>query len=116
MTAPCRTTVQRVASCSRLRMERIELVLQERAVAPAHFHRHVIEPALGEPAIEMAQAGDDHTHHRHLNIGPGLVENKEVESLSSSNIHGSRDLFVRGELTELGARSRAYFRAAAREQ
>src|SRR5436305_10321951 len=65
---------------SGLRMQRVELVLRDRPVAPSKLDRGIVEPAGREAAIEMPQPRNDHAHDRDLDIGPGLIEHEEIEA------------------------------------
>src|SRR6201999_3235312 len=63
---------------SGVRQERRQLVFPQRFVEQAHPYRDIVEPARPKPLVEMPQAGREHAHHGHADVGPGLVEHEEV--------------------------------------
>src|SRR5262249_25051847 len=57
-----------------VRVKRVELLFRNRRVPPSHPDRNVVESAWREAAVEMTKPGDQDFHHRHADIGAGLVE------------------------------------------
>src|SRR5664279_6143946 len=60
--------------------ERSKFVFRERSIQPAQLHRNVVEPAWCKAAIEMPQSGNDHPDDGDLHVGPGLIEDEEIET------------------------------------
>src|ERR1700761_811600 len=71
---------------SAVRQERREFGFRNRLIAQAELHRHIIEPARSEAAIEMPQPWYDHAHHGDLEVGPSLVEHQEVEACAPGDL------------------------------
>src|SRR6516165_5092210 len=98
----------RTIGASGLGMKRIEIALRHRPVNPSQLDRHVVKPARREAAIEMPQPRNDHARDRDLDVGPGLVEHKEVEAFALDEIHTGHHLLALIEDPELGAEVRLH--------
>ena len=83
-------------------MKWIELVFRQRPVAQSELYWNLVKAAGCEAAIEMPQSRNDHSNHRHLDIGARLIEDEKVEARSLSETHTSAHLLARVETAELG--------------
>src|SRR5215831_11291256 len=81
-------------SPSGVREERCELAFRQRLVSPSKLDWNVVEPARREAAIEMPQAGNDHPGDRDFDVGPRLIEDEEIELVSSGDTHAGLHLFA----------------------
>ena len=61
-------------------MERIQIGFPQRPFAQAQFDRHIIETPGSETAIDMPHSGHDHPDNGNVDVGPGLVENEEIQA------------------------------------
>ena len=75
-------------------MNRIKLAFRERSVPPSELHRNIIKPTRRKTAIEMPHSRNNHSHDWHLDVGPGLIENKEVETLLLGDAHAFSNLLA----------------------
>src|ERR1700745_4217734 len=87
-----------------------QLLLGHRLIAQAEFHRHIIEPARPEAAVEMPHSRNDYPDHRHLDIRPRLVEHHEIISRAAGDLDAGVDLLsgvaARDRHAEFGGRDR----------
>src|SRR5580692_11803943 len=101
---------------SGMRMKRIEVAFRDRRMAQSEFYRHVVKPAGPETAIEMPQARNDHADHRRLDVGPRLVEHKEIEARPLGDIDAGQRLRAGVETAEVPAEIRPHRRLAVWDQ
>ena len=99
-----------------MRVNRIKLVFLDRPIPQSELHRHIIEPAWCEAAIEMPQVRNDNADNRNLDIGSRLIEDKEIEAGIFRQRDASCNLLMRVELAELNAEIRLHLRIFARNQ
>src|SRR5262249_38155645 len=79
---------------SGVRQERRQFVFPARSVEPSHLYRNIVEPAGPEALVEMPQARNEHAHHGHLDIGPGLVEHEEIVTCAPGDLDAGFDLLL----------------------
>src|SRR5689334_11022632 len=80
---------------SGMRQEGRQLVFPERFIEQAHPHRDIVRPAWREALVEMSHTGREHAHHGHADIGPGLVEQEEIEAGARGYLDAGFDLLAR---------------------
>src|SRR5580704_14875320 len=87
--------------------KRREFALQPRPIQQSELYRNIVKPARCEAAIEMPQSRNDYPDDGHFDVGPGLIEDEEIEARASSDIDAGDDLIAgvveRAEL-HVGAR------------
>src|SRR6266566_6139636 len=88
---------------SGLRMQRIEFLFGQRAIAPPELDRDIVKPAGREAAIEMPQSRNDHPDDRDLDIGARLIEDEEIEALPLGEVHAGGHVLARVETAEFRA-------------
>src|ERR1044072_5852939 len=72
---------------SGVRVDLIELAFHHRRVAQSELYRNIVQPALGETAIEVPHPRNDHARDRHADVRARLVEHEEVEAGFAGPIH-----------------------------
>ena len=75
-------------------MKGIDLGFRQRRLSHSKLDRDVIKAARAKAAIEMAQAWNDNTDGRNLNVGAGLVEDEEVVPVTFHELHAGEDLLA----------------------
>ena len=64
----------------------------------------------------MPQSRNEHSHHRHVDVGARLIEDEEVEALPRGELHAGGHLLACVETTELRAEARPDRGSVARHQ
>src|SRR5262245_11188160 len=101
---------------SGLGVKRIELVFRQRPVPPSELHRHIVEPARREAAVEMPQSWNDYPDDRDLDVGTRVIEDEEIETRALGEVYAGYHLLALVELAELRAEVRSHLRGGARRQ
>src|SRR5215469_3649351 len=78
----------------------IELVFRQRSISQSKLYRDIIKPAGREATIEMPQSWNDHSDDWDVYIGPRLIEDEEVKTLSFGKMHASGHLLACVETAE----------------
>ena len=73
----------------------------DRPIPQSELDRNIVKPAGPKAAIEMPQAGNDHPDDRDLDVGPGLIEDEEIEARAPGDIDAGVDL-VAGVVEQAG--------------
>ena len=84
-------------------VDRIELAFRYRLIPQSELDRNIVKPAGREAAVEMPQPRNGHANDRHLNVGAGVIENKEIMPRSLGDLDAGQHLLACVELTELRA-------------
>jgi hypothetical protein len=87
-------------------VKRIEFAFRQRPIAPTQLYRNVVQPPRTEAAIEVPQSWYDNSNHRHLDVGAGLLENKEIKANLLGEVHASHHLLAAVEMAEARAKFR----------
>src|SRR5262245_52536179 len=74
--------------------ERREFTFRQRPLQPAELHRHVVQSAWAEPAIEMPEPGYDHPHNRDLDVRPRLIKHDKIMACSSCDFNAGLHLLA----------------------
>jgi len=80
---------------SGVRKEGGQFAFQSWPVQQSELHRHVVEAAGREAAIEMTQARNQHPDDGNLDIGPCLVEHEEIIACTGGDLDAGNDLVPR---------------------
>src|ERR1700692_4883867 len=97
--------------------KRREFALQPRPIEQSEFYRHIVKAGGCEAAIEMPQSRNDDPDDGHFDVGPGLIEDEEIETRAISDIDAGDDLIARVvERAELQVGTRLDRRIATRHQ
>src|ERR1700690_3718914 len=60
--------------------ERSKFAFRHRLVSQPELDRDIVKPARREAAIEVSQSRNDHPDDGDLDVGPGLIEDEEIEA------------------------------------
>src|ERR1700719_1942190 len=86
----------RKSACpSSMREKRSEFAFQPRPISQSKFYRNIVKSPRRETAIEMPQSGNDHPDDRDLNVGPRLIEHKEIEARAPGDVDAGIYLLAR---------------------
>src|SRR3954471_10531472 len=87
---------------SRWRKIRIQRALRNRAITKSDLDGNIVQPAGREATIEVPHSGDDHPDNRHPDVGPGLVQHDEIETLLLDELDAGDHLLSVVEMAEIG--------------
>jgi hypothetical protein len=102
---------------SGMREKRSEFAFQPRPVEQSEFYRNIVKSPRRETAIEMPQSRNDYSNDRDLNVGPRLIEDKEIEACAPGDVDAGIYLLARVvERADFQAGTRLHRRIAAWRQ
>src|SRR4051812_41770655 len=87
---------------SRWRKIRIQRALRNRAITKSELDGNIVQPPGREAAIEVPHSGDDHPDNRRPDVGPGLVQHDEIETLLLDELDAGDHLRSVVEMAEIG--------------
>src|SRR5215212_9069095 len=87
---------------SRWRKIRIQLALRNRVITKSDLDGNIVQPAGREATIEVPHSGDDHPDNGHPDVGPGLVQHDEIETLLLDELDAGDHLRSVVEMAEIG--------------